>query len=329
MAHGSGLDAQLGIANESVYGTRVAPTTFLPFESESLQVTPSYVEAQPLMAGVMVQPQGLKIQTTTAGEGSIETYLFDRSIGKLLNMLHGNNVSITTPGGGTLSRQAVHAIGQTSPVGKSLSIQVGRPDTTGVVRPFDYSGVKVTQAEISVENDGAAMLSLDCDIRKEETAQTLGVASYAAAAAPFTFQNWAISIGGSPHTRVRSLTITIPLGMETERYHLGNTGLKDEPLLNAVSDITIAATVEFASLADHTRLVAGAPVNVKATATGALIEGSIYYKTEIEAKAAVQTTSAPVVAGPDLITSDLEFHVVWDGTNAPLTITQINKDTAL
>lgn len=329
MAHGSGLDAQLGIAAESVYGTRVAPATFLPFESESLQVTPNYVDAQPLMAGVMVQPQGLKIQTTKGGEGSIETYLFDRSIGKLLNMLHGKTVTPSTPSGGTLSKQYVHEIGTSSPVGKSLSIQVGRPDTSGVVRPFDYVGCKVTQAEITVENDGAAMLSLDVDPRDEQTGAQLGAASYAANAAPFTFRNWAIDIGGSPHTHVRSLTITIPLGMETERFHLGNSGVKDEPLLNATSEIAVTASVEFASMADHNRLTAGAPVAVKATGTGALIEGSINYKTEISVPAAVQTSSAPVVAGPDLIVSDLEFAVVWDGTNPPLKITQINTDSAL
>lgn len=329
MAHGSGLDAQLGFATESVYGTRVAPATFVPFESESLQVTPNFVDAQPLMAGVMVQPQGLKIPTTKGGEGSIETYLFDRSIGKLLNMLHGKTVTPSTPSGGTLSKQFVHEIGTSSPVGKSLSIQVGRPDTSGAVRAFDYVGCKVTQAEISIENDGAAMLSLDIDPRDEATGNSLAAASYAANAAPFTFRNWTIDIGGTSHTHVRSLTITIPLEMETERFHLGNSGVKDEPLVNAVSDIVVAAQVEFASMADHNRLTAGAPVAVTATGTGALIEGSINYKTEINIPAAVQTTSAPVVAGPDLIVADIEFHAVWDGTNAPLKITQINKDTAL
>ena len=42
MAHGSGLDAFLGIGAETTYGTRVAPTTFLPFNEESLALSKEY-----------------------------------------------------------------------------------------------------------------------------------------------------------------------------------------------------------------------------------------------------------------------------------------------
>ena len=155
MAHGSGLDAQLGIGNESTYGTRVAPTTFLPFESESLSLTQEYIENQPLMSGVMVQPQGLHTASTRSVEGSIEMLYYDRGMGKLLNLLTGSTVTPATPSGATNARTQTFPIGLTSPVGKSLTLQVGRPDTTGTVRPFDYVGCKVSEATISVEASSA------------------------------------------------------------------------------------------------------------------------------------------------------------------------------
>jgi hypothetical protein len=329
MPHGSGLDAQIGVGVESTYGTRVAPTTFLPFESESLTLSKSYIENQPLMAGVMVQPTGYHVSSTRAAEGSIELQYFDRGMGKFLNLLTGATVATVTPGGATTARTHTFPIGLESPVGKSLSIQVGRPDTAGTVRPFDYVGCKVTEAVISIESGEAATLSLNVDARDETTNQTLGTATYSAAARPFGFQNWAITLAGSPHVRCRSLTITIPLNMATDRYHLGNSGVKDEPLLNAQSDITANATFEFSSLADHTRFVNESTVALVATATNGLIEGAFNYKSEITIPAAKQISSGPTVGGPDLLTVDAEFKALYNGTNAPLTIVNTSTDTAL
>lgn len=329
MPHGSGLDAFLGVGNETTYGTRVAPSTFLPFESESLALTQEYIANQPLMSGVMVQPQGYHVSSTRSVEGSVEMLLHDRGMGKLFNLLTGDTVTPATPGGATNTRTQTFPIGLTSPVGKAVSFQVGRPDVTGTVRPFDYTGCKVTEATISIEAGEAATLSLSIDGRDELTNQTLGTPTYSAAAKPYGFKNWALTIGGNNAANVRSLTITVPLGMATDRYHLGNSGVKDEPLLNAQSEIAVTATLEFASLADHTRFRNESIVALVATAQNDLIEGSHYYSTTITVPAAKQVSSSPVVAGPDLVTSDVEFRALWNGTNAPMTIVNKNTDTAL
>lgn len=329
MAHRTGLDGFLGIGTESTYGTRVAPTTFLPIESESITLTQEFVSTNPIMAGLMVQPDGLHRASTRTAEGSLEMELYDRGMGKLLNMLHGNTVTPTTPGGGTLSRQFVHSIGLTSPVGKSIGIQVARPDTGGTNRPFDYTGCKITEATITVEAGSAATVSFTVNAQDEKTDQVVATPTYVTAARPFTFQDCTLSIAGSPAANVRSATITIPLSMATDRYHLGNSGIKDQPLLNEFSNITIGASLEFASLADHTRFRTGTSVALKMEAVGSIIEAAIPYSMKIEAAAARQVSSGPVLAGPDIITSDVDFEVKWDGTNAPLIITTVSTDTAL
>ncbi|HTU15636.1 MAG TPA: phage tail tube protein [Solirubrobacterales bacterium] len=329
MPHGSGLDAQLGVALEATYGTRVAPVTFLPFESESLTLNKTYIETQPLMAGVMVQPEGYHVSSTRSVEGSIELQYFDRGMGKFLTMLTGGVIPIVTPGGAVAARTQTFPIGLTSPVGKSLSLQVGRPDTDGVVRPFDYLGCKVTEAVISIESGEAATLSLNIDGRDEKTDQTLGTATYSAAARPFGFRRWEISIAGAPHMKCKTLTITVPVNMATDRHNLGNSGVKDEPLVNAQSDITMAATFEFASLADHQRYLNETIVSLVAKATNDLIEGAFSYGSEITIPSAKQISSGPVVGGADLLTVDAEFKALYNGTNAPMTIVNTNTDTAL
>jgi len=51
MATGSGLDAQIGVAAESTWGTVATPTRFLEFVSESMNMTPEWLEPSALRAG--------------------------------------------------------------------------------------------------------------------------------------------------------------------------------------------------------------------------------------------------------------------------------------
>lgn len=328
MAHGSGLDAQLGIGSETTWGTRATPTTFLPFNSESLTLTPTYTESEPIRAGLMVKPAGLHKRTGRSVEGSIELDFFDRSMGKILNMLHGKTVTPTTPAGATDSRLYVHEIGEDSPVGKGLTIQVGRPDTSGTVQPFDYVGCKITEATIGIEQGGLASLTLNIDGKDELTDQALASATYAAVE-PYVFENWAIEIDEGALANVLSLSVTIPLNFKTDRYFLGSSGVKAEQLLNAYSAMTVSAELEFASMDDHDRFVADETVEIVATATGSEIESGFDNEVEIKIAAAKQISSGPAVAGHDVITQSVEFEVLGDGTNAPIEISQQTSDTAL
>lgn len=327
MAHGSGLDSQLGIGSEGTWGTRAVPDTFLPFNSESLVLTPSYTESEPIKSGLMVKPQGLHKRTGRSVEGSIGLDLLDRSMGKLLNMLHGNTVTPTLVGT-TDANQFVHEIGESSPVGKGLTIQVGRGDVGGTVRPFDYIGCKITQAVITIEQGGLATVEFTIDGKDEVTDEDLASPTYPDAE-PFVFENWAIDIAGGAAVNVLSTTITIPLNMKTDRYVLGSSGTKREQLVNAYSAATVAAELEFQGMADHARFTADAPVALEATATGSEIEAGFDYSLAIAVPAAKQISSGPVVDGHDVVTQSVEFEVLSNGADAPIAITQVTDDTAL
>lgn len=326
--HGSGLDAQLGIGIESAWGTRQAPGTFLPFQNETLKLTPAYTESQPLMAGLMVTPDNLLKRTNRTVEGSISLELLDRAMGKIFDMLNGDANSPTTPDGATNSRLFTFEVGETSPRGKGRTIQVGRADTSGTVRPFDYIGCKFTEVVIAIEVGGNATLALTVDGKDEVTDQSLGSASYAAAE-PFVFENWAVEVASSGVANVASLSISIPLGMKTDRQHLGSGGVKKEQLLNAPSDIRVTAGLEFASMDDHNRFKADASVELVASATGGEIEDGFDHEIDFSMPACRQVEHGPAVEGPDVITSEAVFRVLSNGTDPALTIAQQTSDTAL
>src|SRR5690349_20485542 len=86
----SGNDARLGIAKETTYGTRVAPTRFYPFTAESLAYEYNKYRSQALGMGRWTRPA---IRTTSMGTGNIEGEVPTTGLGYLLDGLHGNTVT--------------------------------------------------------------------------------------------------------------------------------------------------------------------------------------------------------------------------------------------
>jgi hypothetical protein len=328
MGERSGLSAQLGVALEETYGTYKAATRFFPLESESLSLTKNYVKSKGLRAGRLAQAKNLHRATTRTVGGDVNLEFFDQGMGMLLNLLHGETVTPTKIGA-TLAYKQLHKIGLSSPYGKSLAVQVGRPDTGGTVRAFSYLGCKVTAAKLSIDANGIAMFTLTLDGQDEVTTETLATPSYSASALPFTFQQMVVKVGAESIGNVRSITINMPIPQSTERFHLGNAGKKDQPIANDFVEVTAETTLEFASLADHARYKNEEVVKLVLVGTGAEIDAENKMKAELTLPAAKQTSSAPQVQGPDIITTSATFEALDNGTEAPLSAELVSTDSAL
>lgn len=328
MAERSGVAAQFGIAKEEEYGAYKAPTRFLPFESESLTLEKTFIKRPGLRAGRLVQPENLHVATTRTAAGDVSLQLLDQGMGLVIDQLHGETVAPAKIGE-TAAYKQEHKVGLKSPYGKSLTVQVGRPDTGGTVRPFSYLGAKVMSATISVEANEIATLGLTLDAQDEDTTEALASATYDANAASFHFGQCVVKVDGAEIGNARQTTIEVPIAQSTDRYHLGNEGVKDQPILNELIAIVANSTLEFASLADHERFTKAEVVELSLEATGATIEGENKMKAAFKMPAVKQVSSGPTVQGPDILTTDVTFEVLDDGTNAPLTVELISTDSAL
>lgn len=328
MAVRSGLAAQLGVATEETYGTYKAPSRFLPFESEGISLEKNYIKTAGLRAGRLSQAKNLHTATTRTVAGDFSTEFFNQGMGILLNQLHGETVTPTKIEEKSAYKQ-VHKIGTSDPFGKSMTVQVGRPDNAGTVRPFSYLGCKVTEFKVSIDANGVAMLSVSVDGADEVTAESLGSASYSATAAPFDFTQMVLKAGGSELAYVRNVDISVAIGQNTERYHLGNEGTKDTPIVNELLGVTASATLEFSGLTDHERYKKAETTELVLTGTGATIVEALKFKSVFTMPAAKQVSSSPVVGGPDVITQDVTFECLDDGTNPPLTVEYVSSDSTL
>lgn len=328
MAERSGLGASIGFATEEAWGTYKAPTRFLPFESESLTKTFNYVESKGLVAGRVMQRKTLHRATTHTVAGDVNIELLDTGMGMLLNQFTSEAVTPAKVEAGP-AYKAVFKIGESSPYGKSLTCQVGRPDTTGTVRPFSYMGLVVVGAKITIQSGGMAMFSLTFDGANGETGKELAAASYSASALPFTFQQLVPKIAGEAVGNMTSLELNFSFPRKTDRFNLGNSGTKSEQISNDYVAVDASSTLEFSSLKDQERFEKEEVVELTATATGEKIDEKNNMKFAVTMKAVKQIDSGVNVGGPDILTSSVTFKGLDDGTNTPVTIETVSKDSAL
>ena len=331
MAIRSALAAQLGLAESSTFGTYQTPTRFLEFLEESLEYQIERVES----AGLRANNRVLRTDRYAPGqkrvEGSITVEPATKGYGLILKHALGSS-SISTPSGATLARLHAHTLGDI--YGTSLTVQVGRPDTSGTVQPFSFLGCRVDSINFTSSVDEILQSEVSLVGQDMTTSQSLATATYpttgsAASYEQFYWTQGVVTIGGSSVAVVTDFELEVNNNLKSDRYFLGGATMS-EPIIAGMTEITGTITMEFLNLTAYQRFTANtqAAINAKWTAATA-IEGSTYPYFEIDiSKARFDTGGDPQVGGPDVLTQEIPFKVLNDGTNQPVTINYLTSDTA-
>lgn len=331
MAIRSGLAAQLGLAESSTFGTFQTPTRFLEFNEESIEYQIERVESPGLRASNRVLRTDRYAPGQKRVEGSITLEPATKGFGMVLKHALGS-ASISTPSGATNARLHAHTLGDI--YGTSLTVQVGRPDVSGTVQPFTYLGCRVDTLSLTSSVDELLVAEVGIVGQDETRAQSLATATYpttgsAAAYEQFYWTQGVISIAGSAVAVVTDFEIELNNNLKSDRYFLGGATMS-EPILAGMTEITGSVTVEFLNLTAYERFVNNTQVALNAKWTAAtLIEGSTYPYLEVDIpKVRFDGAANPQVGGPDVLTHELPFKVLYDGTNAPVTVNYMTSDTA-
>lgn len=330
MALSSGLGAQLGLATEVTPGTFVPPTTFLTMLSESLVLKQDFVKVAGLRPDVLVQQDGLHLQTTRHVEGDIQPVPLTSGLGTLLNLLTG--ATVTGSGAGTAKTYAF-PIGNSAPDGKALSIQVGVPGTDGVVQAKSVKGAVIQSITFAMAKGGSLTCTATIWGSDLDTTQTLATATYPSGAEAFSFLGSVLQIDDAAVSSVvRSASITFTFPKAEDRYSLNGSGTSAVPVTNGQITITGNYEVEFSG--------GWAQYNAYKNATRRKLTLNNSGRTDIEAgkkgalnftipKIIVEDAATPVVAGPDLIATTATWTAVSDGTAPPATITYVTADATI
>lgn len=311
------------------YGDAVTVTRFLEFTNETLKLDIGRIESAGLRSGNRVQRTDRWTSNRKGAGGDIELEVPSKGIGMLLKHILGT-VAITTPTNGVLTRKHSHTLAD--PAGKSLTIQISRPDTGGTVRPFTYKGCKVTDWELSNDLDALLMLKATVDAQDEDTSIGLAAASFASAFEEFTFVGGQITLAAANYD-ITKFSLTGKAGLKTDRYFIRSNSLKKEPLLSEMADLTGQLDADFTDLSGYTRFTAGSLAAVTATWTGSQIEnvaspGPYFYKLQVTLPNVRFDGETPNVGGPDIVPQNLPFKVLSDGVAEPIQIDLYTTDTA-
>ena len=328
MALKTGLDAQWAIIEETTWGTYLAPDRFLAFLSEGIALTDERIEGASSRAGDRVMSEDEWASNAKGASGSSSFEIGNMGFGKLFKAMLGD-VTITTPTSGTLTRDHTHVLGD---LDLGYTIQVGRPDTGGTVRPFSYTGCKVVDWTISQDIDALAKRDINWDAHAETTAQGLETASYTANTIRYPFQECSITVGGT-ELCVNSFSLSGTTNLATDRYRICSTGNKREQLQGGVYEITGEIVPDFEDLDEYNYFVNGTENQMIITWTNAdanSIESGFAHTLTITLPVVRWDGSTPSIDDTGVVDVNMPFKVLADsaGANEPMTLVYRTSDTA-
>jgi hypothetical protein len=360
--YASGLSGQVGAVAESTYGTPVTVTHFYEFLSENFQFVPTWLDGMGLKAGQAYNRSSRTVVSQKAVTGDLT---MEHTSGEAANAVAdsmgfwwkwalGSTLTTPTVVLGTAYKQ-VHTNG--SKAGQFITCQVGRPQVSGAtVQPFTYTGCKCSDWEFSCNDNQIAQLKLTFDGRDEGTSTGLAAASYPTPNGLFSFANATnFKLGGTATTSagettvasgvsitslVNGIVLTGTTPMKTDRYGLGNAGLKGEPIENAIPTITGTLTTEFFSrteLYDVFKTAGTTALQLDFTKfdsagndANGVAAGPNPYLLSFILPAVKFKTGSVNVNGPDVVPQSIGFQAYDDGsgTNPVIQVKLVSKESS-
>lgn len=277
------LDASLGFAIESPYGTQTTPARWLEYTSEDLDFKPKRVQGAGLRPGSRVARANRRVTPTVESGGGFEMEALSKGMGLLWQALLGSAVS--TMVGGTTYQQ-VATLADTAP---SMTIQKGvprlNPDASATVDPITFLGCVATGFELTGGQE-ILKLKVDIDARDVTTSTAYAAPSFTTGANLFHFagaslytgaltspSNTVLGAGAMPLANVTEWSLKVDRQAKTDRYLFGNVGKKSKPVLGAPT-ISGKLAVEYSDQVFRDAFLADADMSLIVTYTaGALSTG--------------------------------------------------------
>lgn len=326
MAIGTGLGAQLGIGQESTWGTAVAVDHFLPFNQESIDYTKERIESQSLYAGRRTVSDW--VAGKEGGAGDIEIDVRPNG-GFALLMKHALGANADSQPDATHDATVYRhtaKVGSTDALG--LTVQVGRPNTAGTVDPFTWAGCKIAQWELDMQTDGVLTGKFSLDVKSESTVTALATPTYPAANVLLPFSDSAIvfTIGGVTYN-VKGVTVTGNNNLAVDREQLGSSTKQQQIEGQGFREITGTIDLEsYAGLTPYNLFKNGTEAAIVATFTGAPIDPTFSYAVAVTMTRCRFDGNSPKVGGPAILDHQIPFKALYT-SNAATEVQVVTTNT--
>lgn len=327
MADAIGKQTVFMLGEETTYGVAVTPTRAVPISEEGIERKNRYVEDPDMFPGGFQARRSQQRELSGQDvEGDFSLSARTKGLGLLLKHIFG--AVVTAQQGGTPAYK--HTFTPALVGGKSLTIQKQIRDNTGAAKvSFDALGCKITKATFSVSPDSA--LRVTCSVNGRELVKnaTPPAASYGTGRM-FQFRGAALRVAGQAVTDTVSETaLTVERPLDTEAYGQGNQGLKDEPAENDDLMLSGKFTSRLKNIATfYDPFAADTPLELVWEFVGATISGSIKELLRFTIPEIRLEGDTPKTSGKDVISMDIPFIGMHNGTQDSITVEYITVDTA-
>lgn len=320
--------AQLGFAEETVYGTPVTVTRFVEFNSNDLNLERRVVQSTGLRTGRRVARSDRFMPYTAGASGSIELDVPTKGFGLFLKHMLGVIAS-----GNVVDSNYTHTATVGALNGDFLTLQAGKPRVgSTTVDPFTWHGCKFTGWELAIDVEGMLVASLEVDAEDQENSTGLATASYPTDTRVFTFDGCAVTVA-SASFEAMSWSLSASNALDVDRRFLTGTALKKEPIENGDREYTVSMEAEYTNMTQYDRFkaatAAGMLASIVATFNGPIPHaGTTLPQIVVTVPAARFDEVSVPISGPEKITQSISATALDNGTDSPVTITYRTTDAA-
>ena len=309
------FDQYIAIKKETTYGTAVTPDVMIEGKSEDWSLDLDMRENQ----GFRPNKQGVHEDhyrvATLGATGSIETCLWRSNVSKLLEGCFGSAASTVLA---TQAGAYEHVYKMTDAASDAhYTIQVGRADASGTIRPSTYESCKATGFSLGCSVGDDPMLTVRYDSNKENMTTAAITATNPPDTQPYIWEDFEISWNGTKVENLTGFQIEADLGLKTDLQYLDGDSNKAEPVRNTLPNFTVTLdghwTSALSSIYQHA--ASGSTDSLKIEAEmPAVIAGTTQYSFEIDFPAVVPTGGTPNMSMDDLTSISLPLKVLWNGS---------------
>lgn len=313
----SGLKGQFGFKEEGTWGTVATVDRFLPMIRENMIADIDRLDSDSIYAGRRVRDSEQWDAGAIEAGGDLELDLFTFGMGLLWKHALG---SVNTTGAGPYVQ--TYTPGDLDALG--LTVQIGKPDRGGTVRPWNFCGCKVRDWELRIPAREAARLKLGFSAKTVDKDGTPALQAWSPPAAlqRFTWAHATVATIHGTSPKIKSLIIKGTNGIEEDRYFLGSTTIDEQDEVDLRS-YTAEAEIEFANETLYDAFGAASEADLALTLTrGASI-------LSITGNCRLEKGMSPVVENRGKLTQKVPMTFIGDGTDADaLTLVTTNTDSA-
>ena len=333
----SGSLTQFGIGKETVYGTEVVTTKFFEIMNEDISGNYARVQAEALSSSFVDRADRFGVAAKGAA-GSVALEPLTKGFGSWLKWMMGDLTSTAR------SAPDAAAVDHVAPVGNlfgdMITVQVGRAQVDGTIKPWTYGGGKVTNWELSNQVDQTLRANIGMDFARESSpASPTGAFALATPTLPtladiFMWQGATLTYNSVAMT-LPEFSVRMDNQLNVDRYFLGQAGIKKEPTQDGKRSIEFSFRSSYDDYTYWNKVSsatnAGSYASLVAKWTGLTsIPGTttpVFPSLTVTIPVARLDEGAPRVAGPGMLEQSITGRGLYDGTNAALTLTYTSLDT--